>query len=170
MSSVLTPTESPAGLLSEEQAARLRSALADRGLDGWLLYEFRGQNWISTSLLGLGNTTRRSWVLFPREGAPRALVHAIEGSAWRHWPFEIERYAGWREMEDKLRDMLVGRRRLALELSPRSSVPTVDAVPAGALELVRSLGVEPVSSADLITTFLSVWSAEQLADHRRAAE
>jgi len=40
-----------AALLSEEQVARVRAALAERGLDGWLLYEFRGQNWISTSLL-----------------------------------------------------------------------------------------------------------------------
>jgi Xaa-Pro aminopeptidase len=169
VSTVLTPPER-AGLLSEERAADVRTALAERGLDGWLLYEFRGQNWISASLLGVGATTRRSWVLFPRQGAPRALVHAIEGSAWRHWPWEIDRYAGWREMEQKLRALVGSRRRLALEISAGSAVPTVDAVPAGALELVRALGVEPVSSADLITHFLSVWSPAQLEDHRRAAE
>ncbi len=121
-------------------------------------------------MLDVGHTTRRAWVLIPREGRPGALVHAIEGSAWRGWPFDLDRYSGWREMEEKLARLLLGRRRLAMEVSSRSAVPTVDTVPSGALELVRALGVEPVSSADLVTTFLSVWSPEQLADHRRAAE
>jgi Xaa-Pro dipeptidase len=162
-------TRAPA-LLSEDGIARVQDALAQRDLDGWLLFEFRGQNWISAALLDLGHTTRRGWVLIPRRGEPQALVHAIEGSAWRGWPFAMDRYAGWREMEEKLGRMLAGHRRLAMEVSPRSAVPSVDAVPAGALELVRSLGVEPVSSADLVSTFHSVWSDEQLAAHRRAAE
>lgn len=157
-------------LLTPDGITRVQSALAERDLDGWLLFEFRGQNWISTALLGLGHTTRRAWVLIPRAGEPVALVHAIESSAWRGWPFAVERYAGWREMEEKLGRLVAGRRRLALETSSRSAVPTVDTVPAGALELVRSLGVEPVTSADLISIFHSVWSEEQLVDHRRAAE
>jgi Xaa-Pro aminopeptidase len=164
-----TSTRSASALLTEEGIARVQDALAERGLDGWLLFEFRGQNWISAALLGPGHTTRRAWVLIPRQGEPRALVHAIEGSAWRHWPFAIDRYAGWREMEEKLARLLAGHRRLAMEVSARSAVPSVDAVPAGALELVRSLGAEPVSSSELVSTFHSVWSDEQLADHRRAA-
>ncbi len=156
--------------MSEASVARVQAALVEQGLDGWLLFEFRGQNWISSALLGVEHTTRRAWVLVPRAGAPCALVHAIEGSAWRAWPFELERYSGWREMEEKLARMLAGHRRLAMEVSPKSAVPTVDTVPAGALELVRGLGVEPVSSGDLVTTFHSVWSDAQLADHRRAAE
>lgn len=157
-------------LLTEEGLARVQSALAERGLDGWLLFEFRGQNWISAALLDVAHTTRRAWILIPRRGRPRALVHAIEGSAWRAWPFPIERYSGWRDMEEKLGRMLAGRPRLAMEFSPRSSVPTVDTVPAGALELARALGAEVVSSADLVTAFHSVWTPEQLADHRRTGE
>jgi Xaa-Pro aminopeptidase len=157
-------------LLAEAGIRRVQAALAEQGLDGWLLFEFRGQNWISAALLGVDHTTRRSWILIPRTGRPCALVHAIEGSRWRAWPFDVERYAGWREMEDKLRALLKGRGRVAMETSPGSAVPTVDTVPAGALELVRSLGDEPISSADLVTTFHSVWSDAQLADHRRAAE
>ena len=97
-------------------------------------------------------------------------MHATEGSAWRHWPFDVERFSGWREMERKLRQLLAGCRRVALEISPASAVPTLDAVPAGAVELVRTQGGEVVSSADLVTAFHSVWSDEQVADHRRAAE
>ena len=157
-------------LLTEDGVTRVQEALARQGLDGWILYEFRGQNWISAELLGAGWTTRRTFALIPRVGRPRALIHAIEGSAWRHWPWELDRYAGWREMETKLAQLVDGRTRLALEFSPGGAVPTVDLVSAGTVELLRGAGVEPVSSGDLVSRFFSAWSPTQLADHRRTAE
>lgn len=157
-------------LTTADGVARVQQALAERDLDGWLLYEFRGQNWIAAQLLGTKWTTRRSYVLVPRKGEPRALVHAIEASSWRHWPWARESYAGWQEMERQLGQMVAGAGRLAVEFSPGGAVPTVDLVPAGTLELMRSVGVDPVSSGDLVSLFFSAWSTDQLADHRRIAE
>jgi Xaa-Pro dipeptidase len=163
-------TNEPALLATAEGVREVQQALVERDLDGWLLYEFRGQNWISARLLGTRWTTRRSYVLVPREGEPRALVHAIEASSWRHWPWERESYAGWREMEDQLRRLVAGRPRLALEFSPGAAVPTVDLVPAGTIELLRAAGVDPQTSGDLVSRFFSAWTAAQLADHRKIAE
>jgi Xaa-Pro aminopeptidase len=157
-------------LIDPDGVERVQAALAEHGLDGWLLYEFRGQNWISAALLGAGWTTRRTYALIPRVGRPKALIHAIEGSSWRHWPWDVERYAGWREMETRLAELVDGRTRLAVEFSPGGAVPTVDLVPAGTLELLRGAGVEPVSSGDLVSRFFSAWSTAQLEDHRRTAE
>lgn len=148
----------------------MQAALDQMDLDGWLLYEFRGQNWISAALLGTEWTSRRSYILVPRTGEPRGLIHAIESSSWRHWPWPVDKYAGWREMESKLGALLNGCERVALETSPGAAVPTVDLVPAGTVELVRSAGVEPVSSGDLVSAFFSAWTREQLEDHRRTAE
>jgi Xaa-Pro aminopeptidase len=118
----------------------------------------------------VANTTRRAFALIPAKGEPKLLMHAIEGSAWRHWPWGSETYAGWREMEEKLAKLVQGRASLALETSPGSAVPTVDTVPAGMVELLRSLGVRPASSQDLVSRFHSIWSDDQLAAHREAAE
>jgi Xaa-Pro aminopeptidase len=57
-----------------------------------------------------------------------------------------------------------------MEVSPRSSVPTLDLVPSGIVELVREAGVEPVSSGDLVSAFHAVWSADGLERHRVASE
>lgn len=157
-------------LVTPDGVRRVQEALAEQGLDGWLLVEFRGQNWISAELLGAEWTTRRTFALIPREGEPTALIHAIEGSSWRHWPWRIERYAGWREMEAKLARLVGERRRLATEFSPGGAVPTVDLVSAGTIELLRQAGADPVSSGDLVSRFFSAWSPAQLADHRRTAE
>jgi Xaa-Pro aminopeptidase len=42
-------------------------------------------------------------------------------------------------------------------------------VPAGTLELVRSAGARPVSSAELVSRYCSVWTPADLASHLRAA-
>src|SRR3712207_8263799 len=67
----------------------VQEAIADAGLDGWLLYDFHGLNPIAVGLLGLeGMLTRRIFVLVPRAGAPVAITHAIEQGPWRAWPAE----------------------------------------------------------------------------------
>ena len=105
-------------LCTREGIEQVQKALRDQELDGWLLYEFRGANPIAKSMLGVGKTTRRGFFLIPREGEPVALIHAIEGSSWRHWPWEKRMYSGWREMESSLETLLDGLSRVAMEVSP----------------------------------------------------
>jgi len=157
-------------LCTPDGIERVQQALRDQGLDGWLLYEFHGINPIAVQLLGMGKTTRRGFVLVPEEGQPVALIHAIEASSWRHWPFEIRTYSSWQEMEEELGELLNGCTRLAMEVSPGAAVPTLDYLPAGMAGLILSLGVEAVSSGDLVSRFHSVWTPEQLEMHRQAAE
>ncbi len=161
---------SDALLCTDEGVARVQETLGGHGLDGWLLYEFHHLNPIAVTLLGLGKTTRRAFVLIPTEGEPIALIHAIEASSWRHWPFQRRTYSGWREMEERLAELVDGTTRLAMEVSPGGAVPTLDYVPAGIAGVLLSHGVEIASSGDLVTEFHSVLSARQLDDHRKAAE
>ena len=156
-------------LLTREGVEGVQKALAEMKLHGWLLFEFHGQNPIAASLVGLGWNTRRSFTLVPDRGEPVALIHAIEGSSWRHWPWAKRTYSSWKEMEEALADLVRGRPRLAMEISPGSSIPYLDRVPAGMAELLRSLGVDAVSSGDLVSMFHSRWSAEQLERHRGTA-
>lgn len=157
-------------LCTRDGIARIQEALAEQDLDAWLLYEFRGANPIAKAMLGVGKTTRRGFFLVPRTGRPVALIHAIEGSAWRHWPWDVRTYAGWRDMEEELATLLEDRKRVAMEVSPGAAVPTLDYVPAGLAEVLLRSGVELASSGDLISRFHSVWTHQQRADHEAAAE
>jgi Xaa-Pro aminopeptidase len=150
----------------------IQSALAEMGLDGWLLYDFRGLNPIAWRVAGFpadAHHTRRWFCLLPAHGEPRWLHHAIEAHNFTDKPGEKSSYAGWREMEEKLAEMLKGTRRIAMEYSPKNGVPYVSRVDAGTLELVRSFGAEVVTSADLVSRFEAVWSAEGLESHKKAA-
>ncbi len=157
-------------LCTEDGIRQVQEALREQELDGWLLYEFRGANPIAKAMLDVGKTTRRGFFLIPQEGEPRALIHAIEGSSWRHWPWQKRMYSGWREMEEALAELLEGRGRLAMEVSPGAAVPTLDYLPAGLAEVILRSGVEAASSGDLVSRFYSVWSEEQLRDHVESAE
>lgn len=160
---------SEALLCTDDGVERVQSALKELGLDGWLLYEFHHINPIPVALLGLGKTTRRAFVLIPAEGEPVAMIHAIEASSWRHWPYARRAYSGWREMESQLEELVTGYTRLAMEVSPGAAVPTLDYVPAGIAGVLLDHGVEIASSGDLVSQFHSVLSATQLEEHRRAA-
>ncbi|HET9799578.1 MAG TPA: Xaa-Pro peptidase family protein [Gemmatimonadaceae bacterium] len=160
-------------MLTPASLPSLQRFLADAGLDGWLLYDFHGNNPIAAGLIGLeGMVTRRVFVLVPREGVPRALGHAIEQGPWRNWPAEWPRatYTAWRELEARVSELVRGK-RIAMEYSAGDAVPYLDRVPAGVLELVRAAGAaEVVSSGELVTRFYAAWSDAELASHERSAE
>ena len=149
----------------------LQRTLRDLDLDGWLLYDFRGQNPTAVQAAGLGGhmLSRRWFYLVPADGEPTALVHAIErGSFPAHVPGARASYASWQSLREELARLVAGRRRLAMEYFPEAAIPYLSRVDAGTLELVRSLGVEVSSSAELVQRFVARWSPHQLAQHVRA--
>jgi Xaa-Pro dipeptidase len=146
------------------------AALADP-VDGWLIFDFRGINPIMAAVVGKEIVgSRRAYVYLPRTGTPTALVHAVDAELWREWPAEWMRVVWVRreELSPGLKS-LVGGRTVAMEYSPGGAIPYGDYVPAGTLELVRAAGAKPVSSAELVSRYCSVWTAADLAGHLRAA-
>src|SRR5580765_7492909 len=98
--------------------AAVQAALAEDGLDGWLLYDFHGSNPIARSLAGLNGggkmTTRRWYYLVPRIGSPRALVHAIEPNTLDTLPGDKTLYAGREALAQGLDDLVEGLGRVAM--------------------------------------------------------
>ncbi len=150
----------------------LRAAVRDAGIDGWLFFDFRRSNPIAHAILGLpeqGLFTRRWFYYLPAEGEPVALVSAVEAHVLSSLPGEKRVYRTWQEYRELLAEMLQGGRRVAMEYSPQNAIPYVSRVDAGTVELVRALGVEVVSSADMAQRFEAVLTPEQIASHRAAS-
>src|SRR5690554_3715402 len=77
---------------------QIQAELKRQGLDGWLLYDFRGSNPVAQPLvrpLLEGNTaSRRVLLLIPAEGVPTLAVHSIERRSLRgDLPVEVVSYA-----------------------------------------------------------------------------
>jgi Xaa-Pro dipeptidase len=167
----MSPSQAAVGL----DVGAVQAALTADGIDGWLLYDFRGLNPLAADVTGVGRqgghlATRRWYYLIPATGEPRGLVHKIEKNSLRHLPGTSARYAGRDELEAGLRTLLAGMRRVAMEYSPGCAIPYVARVDAGTVELVRQAGVEVVSSGDLIQRFSTIWDADAVATHRQASD
>ncbi|CAI4030003.1 Aminopeptidase YpdF (MP-, MA-, MS-, AP-, NP-specific) [Nitrospira tepida] len=155
------------------RASRLAGSAGVEGVDGWLFYDFRHSDPIAYRILLLDPTqhvTRRWYYWVPAHGRPVKLSHRIEPHVLDALPGETLTYVSWQEQQDRLRIMLPHGARVAMQYSPMNAIPYVSRVDAGTVELIRSFGVEPVTSADLVQQFEAVWTTEQLASHRAAAE
>ena len=140
-------------------------------LDGWLMCDFRGSNPIARSVTGIDDPgiTRRWFCYVPSEGPPIWLVHRIEVSHFENVVGEVRTFTDWDELHRELGEILADSGRVAMEYSPFAAIPYVSRVDAGTVELIRSLGVEVASSADLVQLSEARWTADQFAGHQKSA-
>lgn len=146
----------------------IQTALRSEGLDGWLFFDHHRRDPLAYRVLQFtpGSMVSRRWYYFvPASGEPRKLEHKIEAHTLDSIPGSQTTYAEWNEMVARLREILGGARKIAMQYSPNCAVPYVAMVDAGTIELVRSFGVEPVTSANLIQYFEARWTQEQLDSH-----
>jgi len=150
----------------------IQNALAERNIDAWLFYDHHHRDPISYRVLGLPDlmATRRWYYLIPAKGDPAKLVHKIESGHLDSLPGRKSQYAGWQELFDGLKHMLAGHRDIAMQYSPNNIVFTISMVDAGTADLIRGLGKNIVSSADLVAQFEATWTDEQIKTHFEARD
>lgn len=159
--------------MNEALIHSLQQALQAERLDGWLFYNFRGSDPIAENILKVNRSqiTTRRWAYFvPADGEPQKILHAIEPHVLDTLPGRKRVYLPWQQLHEHLRQSMSGAARVAMQYSPMNAIPYVSRVDAGTVELVRSFGIEVVSSADLVQMFEAVWTAEQLETHLFAAK
>ena len=150
-----------------QRISAIQATLKNYNIDGWLLYNFRQSNVFASKLLELPphlTQMRRYFYFIPAQGTPQKLVHGIEQYNLDHLPGNKTVYVSWQSLRDGLKKALSGVTSVAMEYSPNNAIPYVSKVDAGTVELIRSFGVEVVSSADIVQYFEARWTDEQRAD------
>lgn len=151
----------------------IQDALRARGFDAWLFYDHHHRDPIAYRVLGLSESlmvTRRWFYVIPAEGEPSKLVHRIEAGHLDPVPGTKREYSSWQELNDQLKAMLAPYKRIAMQYSPNNMVPYIGLVDAGTIELVRSFGVTPLSSGDLVAQFEATWTEDQIRSHFEARD
>ncbi len=153
--------------------AAIQQALRENKIDGWLFYDHHHRDPLAYSILGLDpnmHVTRRWYYFIPAQGEPKKLVHRIESFRLDTLPGTKTAYSSWQELESQLQTLLTGATKIAMQYSPRNAIMYISMVDAGTIELLRDLGKQIVSSADLVSQFEAVLTDEQLATHYIAQE
>jgi len=173
----MTDTTHAGESVNAERVGEIQRALREANLDGWLFYDFRQSDPLAYRILKLDPkqfSTRRWFYFVPATGEPVRINHAIEQGKLDLLPGRKLIYSSWQRLNENLRDALSTAKasrppRIAMQYSPENSIPYISRVDAGTIELVRSLGAELASSADLVQLFEAVWTDEQYASHVKAA-
>jgi Xaa-Pro aminopeptidase len=150
---------------------KIQQELAAEKLDGWLFFDHHQRDPLAYRVLGLPATrmaTRRWYYFIPAHGEPAGMEHRVERGMLATLPGEKLLYSSWTEQIAGLRKLLSGKKRVAMQYSPQCAIPYVAMVDAGTVELVRSVGVEIASSAELIQTFEARWTPQALESHLEA--
>ena len=153
--------------------ARIQKELQAAGLDGWLLYDFHNRDAIAYHVLGLdyGKFTSRRWFYWiPAAGEPVGLCSKVESTKLDRLPGQKRLYLSWRELHASLKAIMGGARKVAMQYSPTANIPYVSIVDGGTIDLVRSLGYEILSSADLVQTFQAILDEAQYRSHLDAGQ
>lgn len=149
----------------------IQDALQEAGLDGWLFYDHHFRDPLAYRVLKFEapRTPSRRWYYFiPAKGEPRRLVHRIEPTMLDALAGEKHVYSSWQTMCDGIRTITQGAKRIAMQHSDNCEIPYIALVDGGMIDLIRSLGLQIFTSADMVQSFESVWSAAQLETHLEA--
>jgi len=153
--------------------AAIQNALRERNIDAWLFYDHHHRDPIAYRVLGLPEglmVTRRWYYVIPAKGEPVKLVHKIEAGHLDTLPGAKHKYSAWQELFDQLKGLLAAYRTIAMQYSPNNLVFTISLVDAGTADMIRGLGKNIVSSADLVAEFEATWTDEQIQTHFAARD
>jgi Xaa-Pro aminopeptidase len=151
--------------------ADIQQELRNQKLDGWLFFDHHLRDPLAYRILGLTpgkGPSRRWYYMIPAEGEPKGMEHRIERNQLAGLPGEKIAYSSWTEQVAALGRLTAGMKRVAMAYSPMCAVPYVAIVDAGTVELVRSLGVDVVTAAELIQIFEARWTRDSLETHLEA--
>jgi Xaa-Pro aminopeptidase len=130
---------------------RIQAALRQESLDGWLFDSFCGSDPIAENVLHVDHArtaTRRRSFFVPAIDEPIRRVHAIDSELLEALPGKKKVGLPWQRLRPRLYRTITGSRRIAMQYcSLPSAIPNISRVDAGTVELVRSFGVDVVSSA-----------------------
>src|SRR5438105_1216139 len=159
-----------------ERVAEIQASLREAKLDGWLFYDFRHSDPLAYRILKLDEkmlASRRWFYYIPASGDPVKIVQSIEQFKLDSLPGRKVVFRGWQELHARLREVLNNtdsKRRVAMQYSPMNDSPYISRVDAGTIELIRSFGVAPETSAELVQRFEAVFSPAQHQMHVEASD
>ena len=144
--------------------------MSSKKIDGWLLYDYHGMNPIFWETVGqIPNVTRPCWLWIPKEGIPELIVSYVDQNRFEHLGIKTSFWVSRSDMVETLSKILSEQSSIAMEYSPMGELPRVSKIDAGTVELVKSLGVNIVSSGDLLQYATQRWNDYALNSHLNAA-
>lgn len=140
----------------------IQKQLNDKNVDAWILVDYENRNKTVVSFLGNKMLTRKIILVFPKGNRPYIICHSID-TVFLNDPeitkdFDLRVYKTWQEMLELERTSFKNYKKVYMDISENGLLPRIALADYGSVEFVKSLGIEILSSGDLLQQFNAVYS------------
>ncbi len=147
--------------------------LKDNNSDAYLVYDFRGSNFVGRQALGINPHTTRRWVGFVKaDGSIIYVIPRIEITQFEDVDAKKFLYSSYQEFNDILKNQISSFKKLNAEISENNEIAVSDIVPSGFVQLLRSFNPNLIieSSANLTSQIAATWKDVGLQTHLEASK
>lgn len=153
---------------------QLQEQIAALGHDAWILVDYENRNPALVQFLGKRMLTRKIFLVIPAKEKPYLITHAID-TAYLNDPaitdaFDLHIYATWQEMLDLQRRLFKPYKSVLMDISEAGLLPRVSLADYGSVSFIRSIGIDVVSSADILQSQTAVMSEKSLQSQIKACK
>ena len=152
----------------------IQTAIKRQGADAYVLVDYENKNKVVVKLLGEKFLTRKIIMVIPAEGMPMLITHIIDTVYLKDDKtkanFELRVYKTWQQMLDLEKEIIGKYKTVLMDISEFGLLPRVSLADYGSVEYVKSLGVNVISSADLMQSMTAVLSEEAYQTQVKACE
>ncbi len=129
----------------------VKKYLASKDLDAWILVDYENKNPAVVSFLGRKMLTRKIFVIVPKEGRPYVICHSIDTVFLKDDEnFDLRVYKTWQEMLDLEKESFASYKKVCMDVSNDGLLPRVALADYGSVDFIKKLGIEVVSSGDIL--------------------
>ena len=153
---------------------QLQEQIAALGHDAWILVDYENRNPALVQFLGKRMLTRKIFLVIPAKEKPYLITHTID-TAYLNDPaitsaFDLHIYATWQEMLDLQRRLFKPYKSVLMDISEAGLLPRVSLADYGSVSFIRSIGIDVVSSADILQSQTAVMSEKSLQSQIKACK
>lgn len=152
----------------------IQKEVARLGGDAWIIVDYENKNPALVKMLGERMLTRKIFLVLPAEGKPYLITHSID-TVYLSDPSILERfdlrvYKTWEEMLALERESFASFKKVFMDVSENGLLPRVSLADYGSVSFVESLGIEILSSADLLQFQTAVMNEKSLQSQIKACK
>ncbi|MBQ7243444.1 MAG: aminopeptidase P family protein [Bacilli bacterium] len=152
----------------------IQKEVARLGGDAWIIVDYENKNPALVKMLGERMLTRKIFLVLPSEGKPYLITHSID-TVYLSDPSVIERfdlrvYKTWEEMLALERESFSSYKKVFMDVSENGLLPRVSLADYGSVSFIESLGIEILSSADLLQFQTAVMNEKSLQSQIKACK
>lgn len=139
----------------------IQKTIANEKADAWVMVDYECHNPAMNALLGPKMLTRKIFMVIPKEGKPYLITHAIDTVYLKDKEtkknFDLHVYKTWQEMLELERKDLSQYKRVMMDISENGLLPRVSLADWGSVDFISSLGIEVISSQNVLQSITAVY-------------